>query len=67
MIASLVAVEPRLARRDRAFAMGLEANIVGALAASVIATWLEIFPNDLYLWLLVTIACAAATPDPESS
>jgi hypothetical protein len=63
IVVTLFRVEPLLFGSDRAFAMGLSANVVGAMGASLVATWLEIFPNELYLWLLVTIAYAAAYPE----
>lgn len=63
MVFTLSKVEPLLFGSDRALAMGLSANVVGAIGASLVATWLEIFPNELYLWLLVTIAYSAAHPE----
>ena len=63
IVATLFAAERRMSRSDRAFAMGVSANVVGAMAASLVATWLEIFPNEFYLWLLATIAFTAARPE----
>ncbi len=40
---------------DRAWALGLSALVLGAMAASSVATWFEIFPNDLYLWLTLSV------------
>jgi hypothetical protein len=55
----------RLARtlpgRDGALALGVSASIVAAMFASVVATYFEIFPIDVYFWLLLgVIGCAAA-------
>jgi hypothetical protein len=51
--------ERLVARGDRAFAMGVTANVLGAMVASVVATWMEIFPNDLFLWLLLSVIITA--------
>jgi hypothetical protein len=63
IVVTLIGAEHRMARPDRAFAIGVSANVVGAIVASLVATWLEIFPNEFYLWLLATIAFTAARPE----
>jgi O-Antigen ligase len=63
IVVTLIAAERRMARPDRALAMGVSANVVGAMVASLVATWLEIFPNEFYLWLLATVAFTAARPE----
>ncbi|MCW2730753.1 MAG: O-antigen polymerase [Mycobacterium sp.] len=47
--------------RDGAFALGVSASIVAAMVASLVATYFEIFPIDVYFWLLLgVVGCAAA-------
>ena len=47
--------------RDGALAMGTSASIVSAMCASMVATYFEIFPIDVYFWLLLgVVGCAAA-------
>jgi hypothetical protein len=47
--------------RDGALALGVSASIVAAMCASVVATYFEIFPIDVYFWLLLgVVGCAAA-------
>ena len=51
----------RLPGRDGALALGVSSSIVAAMFASVVATYFEIFPIDLYFWLLLgVVGCAAA-------
>jgi hypothetical protein len=49
----------RIGRRvtgdDEGLAIGISASVVGAAAASMAATYWEIFPLDLYFWLLVGV------------
>ena len=40
---------------DRAFAVGTAAFVLAAAAASFVATFLEIFPLDVYFWLLLSV------------
>lgn len=47
--------------RDGALAAGVSASIVAAMVACLVATYFEIFPLDMYFWLLLgVIGCAAA-------
>lgn len=47
---------------DAALAAGIGAVVVAAGVASFVSTYLEIFPLDVYLWLLVgTLACIPCT------
>ena len=47
--------------RDGALALGVSASIIAAMAASLVATYFEIFPIDVYFWLLLgVVGCAAA-------
>ena len=47
--------------RDGALALGVSASIVAAMVASLVATYFEIFPIDVYFWLLLgVVGCAAA-------
>jgi hypothetical protein len=51
----------RLPGRDGALALGVSASVASVAASSLVATYLEIFPLDLYFWLLLgAVACAAA-------
>ena len=63
IVVALRRAEPRMTAPDRSFAMGIEANVIGAIAASVVATWLEIFPNEFYLWVLAIVAFTACPPE----
>ncbi|HUP68722.1 MAG TPA: O-antigen ligase family protein [Acidimicrobiales bacterium] len=58
------AAAKRLAGRDAALASGVSAMVVAAAAASVVATYFEIFPMDLLFWLLIAVV---ARCDPESA
>ncbi len=51
--------ERLVGRNDRALALGVTANVIGAMVASFVATWMEIFPNDLFLWLLLSVIVTA--------
>ena len=57
--AAVVAQAVGLARRttgdDQALAQGIAASVIGAAAASLVSTYLEIFPLDFYFWLLVGV------------
>ncbi|MGU3432695.1 O-antigen ligase family protein [Actinomycetes bacterium M1A6_2h] len=45
--------------RDGALAIGVSASVVAAMAASLVSTYFEIFPLDVYFWLLLgTVGCA---------
>ncbi len=56
--------ERHLSGPDQALAMGVTANFIGAIAASAVSTWLEISPNEVFLWLLLAVVLTA---DLESS
>lgn len=43
------------AQRDAALAAGIGATVLAAAAASVVATYFEIFPLDLLFWLLLGV------------
>jgi O-antigen ligase len=51
--------EVRVAPRDHPFAIGVTGVVLGAIVASFVATWWEIFPNDLFLWLLLAVVVTA--------
>lgn len=47
--------------QDGALSLGVGASIVAAMFASLVATYFEIFPIDVYFWLLLgVVGCAAA-------
>lgn len=53
-----------LTGRDAALALGISASLVAGMAACLVATYLEIFPIDVYFWLFLgVIGCAAAQHD----
>lgn len=60
----------RLQGQDAALAGGTAAVLLGALAASFVATYFEIFPLDVYFWLtlgvLTSLPSPPAPPDPLS-
>ncbi|WP_415976632.1 O-antigen ligase family protein [Rhodococcus sp. 077-4] len=46
---------------DGALALGVGASVVAAMFASLVSTYFEIFPIDVYFWLLLgVVGCAAA-------
>lgn len=50
-----------LTGRDAALALGVSASVVAAAVASLVATYLEIFPLDVYFWLLLgVVGCAVS-------
>lgn len=52
---------------DSAFCLGVSASVVAAAVASAVSTYFELFPLDLYFWLLVgAVGCAVAqAPDTD--
>jgi hypothetical protein len=67
--AAVVAAAVRAARRttgdDQALAQGIAASVIGAAFASLVSTYLEIFPLDFYFWLLVgVLVSVGSAPDP---
>jgi hypothetical protein len=48
----------RLTGRDAALAEGVAASILASAAAAMVATYFEIFPMDLYFWLLLGVVAA---------
>lgn len=60
--------------QDAALALGVSASVVAVAVASTVSTYLEIFPLDVYFWLLLGIVGCALTqnrsqirrPDTES-
>lgn len=54
--------------RDAALALGVSASVVAAAAASLVSTYLEIFPLDVYFWLLLgVVGCAVTQRSPVTS
>lgn len=51
----------QLSSRDRDLSLGVAAMVLAAAAASFVATYFEIFPMDVYFWLLISVV---ATTDP---
>ena len=50
-----------LTGQDAALALGVSASVVAAGAASLVATYFEIFPLDVYYWLLLGVVGCAVT------
>jgi hypothetical protein len=62
MVAVLAAVHRAVGPgRDGALAAGTASFVVAALAASTVSTFFEIFPMDVYFWLLVAVVSSTAT------
>lgn len=57
-----------VARRDAALAAGTAASVLGAAVASLVSTYFEIFPVDLFFWLLLGVlpSLRTASPSPPS-
>jgi hypothetical protein len=51
--------ERRVATADIPLAMGYTAHVLGAIVAAIVSTWMEIFPNDFYLWLMLAVVVTA--------
>jgi hypothetical protein len=54
----------RLDGRDAALAEGVSASVLAAAAAATVATYFEIFPMDLFFWLLIGVVAACAHESP---
>ncbi len=62
IVSASINVARRSTGRDRALAQGIAASIIGAAAASLVSTYLEIFPLDFYFWLLVGVLISLGGP-----
>jgi hypothetical protein len=51
----------RLPGEDGALVLGIAANVVAAITASLVATYFEIFPMDVLFWLLLAVASTCDT------
>ncbi len=61
VIAAAITAARRTTGNDQALAQGIAASIIGAAAASLVSTYLEIFPLDFYFWLLVGVLLSLGT------
>ncbi len=52
-VARLASTSPQ--QDDRVFALAVASTVVGAAAASLVATYFDTFPNNVYFWLLLGI------------
>jgi hypothetical protein len=52
--------DDRVLAQDAALAAGVAASILAAVVASFVAAYLEIFPIDLYFWLLLGVVTSLA-------
>lgn len=59
MLAASRTAERVVAPGDQPLVLGTTGHILGAIVASTVATWMEIFPNDLYLWLMLSVILTA--------
>jgi hypothetical protein len=59
-------VEEQVRGPDRALAIGAGANILGVIVAAFTSVYFEIFPNELYFWMLLGMV-ASCLRDRESS
>ncbi|MCU1692039.1 MAG: hypothetical protein JWM64_1130 [Frankiales bacterium] len=62
---------PRDGRGDEDLAAGIAASVLAAMTASLVATYFEIFPLDLFFWLLLGVltslqAGSPSTPSPSA-
>jgi hypothetical protein len=62
---STTAIAERSSGFDRAFCDGVAATVLAAMAASLVATFFEIYPLDLLFWLLVPTVAALGAREPE--
>ena len=56
---SMRRAERHLTGPDHALSLGVTANFVGAIAAAAVSTWLEISPNETFLWLFLAVVLTA--------
>lgn len=49
------AAEQVLEGPQRLLALGFSAHMLGAMVAAGVSTWFAIFPNDLYLWFVLSV------------
>lgn len=63
MLFSIVFVSRRAERHVATaqipFVMGYTGHVIGAIGAAIVSTWMEIFPNDFYLWLMLAVVVTA--------
>jgi hypothetical protein len=57
----------RIRGPDGALALGVAASVVGVAAASLVSTYLEIFPMDLMFWLLVSVVAFSCPTSPSTA
>ena len=60
---SLLGAARRLRGYDAALATGVGASVLAAATVSLFATYFEVFPMDVYFWLLLGVVAACV---PES-
>ncbi len=61
-------VRSRAGPADEALIDGVLASVLGAIAAAVVATYWEIFPLDLYFWMMLGVLTSidrAESPSPD--
>jgi hypothetical protein len=62
LLASTFSSAARFARSrsgpESAFAMGVAACLLAAMVVCLVATYFEIFPMDMFFWLLITVVAA---------
>jgi hypothetical protein len=61
------AIANRLTGIDGALADGIAAFVLAAIAASVVATFFEVFPLDLFFWMLLGFAITMERPPTTPS
>jgi hypothetical protein len=71
LLASAFASAARIARSksgsESSFALGVAACVAAAAVASLVATFFEIFPMDLFFWLLIsTVAASRWSSEPSN-
>jgi hypothetical protein len=60
-------VEKQVQGTERAITIGTSANILAAAVAAITLVYFEVFPNELFFWLLMGTVTSCVRNVPESS
>ncbi|MDQ4068434.1 MAG: O-antigen ligase family protein [Actinomycetota bacterium] len=52
---------------DGLFALAVSSTVLAAAAASVVATYLDTFPNNVYFWLLLAVVATQGLPSDDAA
>ena len=67
ILLSLRRAERHLSGVDLGLSLGVTANFIGAIAAAAVSTWLEISPNETFLWLFLAVVLTMELESTESA